>query len=162
MGNGPLLSLWNHFTGQRLVLKILVFTVTLPLNDEDDQQIDEDIIINDDEPLFPVDAVDDDDHVTCSTTVIVGDSSARKTHELALCVPGRSRVRHLYTSVGHQVSLYVANSDEVDDDDDVMQRHLAMGMTSSVRFMISYEGKICGRSIYEVDSNAIKMTFRQI
>jgi hypothetical protein len=52
---------------------------------------------------------DDAVHV-CAAILVLSDSGHKDVHELAVCT-GRSRERHLYTSVGHQVSFYVTNSE---------------------------------------------------
>ena len=83
-----------------------------------------------------------ENHVTCSVQLVLGDSSIRGDHrELELCDSAtRMRIRHLYTSVGHRVSIYVKD----------LARHFASGRGTEnehdgvnalfPRFMLSYEG----------------------
>ena len=118
-------------------------------NDDNVHQLEEDHVIDDvDDPTSPSGG----HHVTCSAVFIVGDSSVRTTAEIAVCTPGRSRVRHLYTSVGHQVSLYMTDG----GDDDQHQQHNhddehhlpdVTRTSPYARFMISYEGKYFGLTV---------------
>jgi len=76
------------YAGQRLRLKILL----LAESTEDQGELDR--------------LLEDDSSRTCSTVLVVGEPVLRRSRELAVCV-GRSRVRPLYTSTAHTVTVYV-------------------------------------------------------
>jgi len=80
-------SLLSH-SGQRLRLKILL----LADSTEDQGEVDR--------------LLADDSSRTCSTVLVVREPVRRRSRELAVCV-GRSRVRPLYTSTGHELTVHV-------------------------------------------------------
>jgi hypothetical protein len=111
-------------------------------DDDDEHHLEEDHVIDDVDDALAAGGP----HTVCSAMFVVGDSSVRDTQELPVCAPGRSRVRHLYTSIGHQVSLYMTVNME-----DELQHHQATAddeshspavarMPMYARFMINYEG----------------------
>jgi hypothetical protein len=111
-------------------------------DDDDEHHLEEDHVIDDVDDTLAAGGP----HTICAAVFVVGDSSVRDTQELPVCAPGRSRVRHLYTSIGHQVSLYMTVN--VEDDlqhhqaavDDESHSPAATLMPTFARFMINYEG----------------------
>jgi len=92
--------------GQRLRLKILL----LAESTEDQGEIDR--------------LLEDDSARTCSAVLVVREPVLRRSRELAVCV-GRARVRPLYSSTGHEVTIYVT-AGLYNADTDTQQRFLVI------------------------------------
>lgn len=98
------------------------------------QKLNMKIIILGDEDAQPA---GNDDIGLCSTLFVINDVISGIT-EVAVCA-GRSRERHLYTSVGNHVTLYMSR--------DLLTDHGQIDRVLEYpRFILSYEGSILSSS----------------